>query len=261
MTLSSENKSNTLTNSLLIGVIVIAVVGFSITYVTNLETTEPIEDEITLNTGFQVQNLKGDSLSTYIGWKAKTKILYYIDGADRHPEEKIQAIHDVILSDETIEVPNKLLHKFPVDGTTTFYKGWIKVANELRAFTDKAGGEPVIMEHVKTKAVADVIIELINNPHPEGYSGWTTSVVDQSTGQVVQSKITLYNFDKLSVGQVEVLMRHEAGHVIGLAHSTDPDDLMYPVIQTNFPYISPCSIVSLKAVQLEEFKTKIICDE
>ena len=261
MTVSSENKSNTLTNSLLISVIIIAVIGFSITYVTNLETTNPIEEEITLNTGYQVQNLKGDSLSTYIGWKAKTNILYYIEGASRYTEEQIQPIHDVILSDETLDIPNKFLNKLPSDGTTKFYKGWINVANELRAFTEKAGGEPVIMEYVTTKAIADIVIELVNSPHPEGYAGWTTSVVDQSTNEVVQSKITLYNFDKLSKVQVETLMRHEAGHVIGLAHSTDPNDLMYPVITTPFPYISPCGIASLKAVQLEEFQTDIICDK
>jgi predicted Zn-dependent protease len=31
---------------------------------------------------------------------------------------------------------------------------------------------------------------------------------------------------------MEIIIRHEFGHVAGLAHATAPEDLMYPVIQT-----------------------------
>ena len=37
-------------------------------------------------------------------------------------------------------------------------------------------------------------------------------------------------------------MMHEFGHALGLAHSSAPDDLMYPVIETDFPYVSECMI-------------------
>jgi len=260
MMTSSENKSNILTNSLLITVIVIAVVGFSITYFANLEKTD-VTEETTLKTGYQVQNLMGDTLSTYIGWKPISSALYFIDGADRYPDEKIQIIHDVFHSEETIEVSNKLLHKYPLEGTTTFYKGWIPVANELRKLTGKAGGEPIMMKQTETKQIADIVIELVDYPNPEGYVGWTSSTIDPSTEQVVRSTVTLYNFNKLSLNHVEIITRHEIGHVAGLAHSTDPQDLMYPVIETNYPYISPCNILTFKAVQLGEFETEIICDE
>ncbi|MFQ5476959.1 MAG: matrixin family metalloprotease [Nitrosopumilus sp.] len=38
------------------------------------------------------------------------------------------------------------------------------------------------------------------------------------------------------------MVRHELGHSFGLAHSTAPEDLMAPMIVTEFPYISDCDL-------------------
>ena len=52
---------------------------------------------------------------------------------------------------------------------------------------------------------------------------------------------------------------HEFGHALGLAHSTAPEDLMYPTIETNFPYISECDIDAMKALYDGGNTSEVIC--
>ncbi|MBI5859630.1 MAG: matrixin family metalloprotease, partial [Nitrosarchaeum sp.] len=55
------------------------------------------------------------------------------------------------------------------------------------------------------------------------------------------------------------ILRHELGHAFGLAHSQNLDDLMYPEVKTNYPYISPCDVHGINELYNGEQKSEIIC--
>ncbi|MBI4130956.1 MAG: matrixin family metalloprotease [Nitrosarchaeum sp.] len=86
------------------------------------------------------------------------------------------------------------------------------------------------------------MIILTNLSNSDGYSAYTNSIVDEVNHQILKSTITIYNIDKISLEDLKTLVRHELGHGFGLAHSTATEDLMAPVITTDYPYISECDL-------------------
>lgn len=210
-----------------------------------------------LQSHYTIQDSSGNVLDT-VNLPAKLDFNIYIKNSHNYTEEKINAIKYPIISTDTVEVPNEYLGISPEDETTTYFKGWMGAGTYLHETFDIVDVEPPKIHFVDSFLFADVIIELVRSSHPEGYAGWTTSTIDLREGYVVQSKVILYNFDKLSISNIETLTRHEMGHVVGLVHSTDPDNLMYPVFETNFPYIAPCDIASF---QSDKFESKVVCDE
>ena len=45
-----------------------------------------------------------------------------------------------------------------------------------------------------------------------------------------------------------------------LAHSSDPEDLMYPIIETNFPYASECDIDAIVLLYDGGETSQVICE-
>ncbi|MCH7648823.1 MAG: hypothetical protein IIA83_09475 [Thaumarchaeota archaeon] len=45
-----------------------------------------------------------------------------------------------------------------------------------------------------------------------------------------------------------------------MAHSTAPEDLMVPIITTNYPYISGCAIDAITLLYDSEESSQVICE-
>ena len=128
------------------------------------------------------------------------------------------------------------------EGTSTYWIGWKGVVDHIREL--RGIDEPLEISFID-KDDADIIITLTNVKSGEGLSGVTNSVVNDEERTILRSYVTIYEADQLSNEHMEIIIRHEFGHVVGLAHSTAPEDLMYPVIQTPAPYISECDVDAL----------------
>jgi len=62
-------------------------------------------------------------------------------------------------------------------------------------------------------------------------TGWSVSIADDEVNQILKSRITLFEVDRLSPEQLGTILRHEFGHSIGLVHSTTQEDLMYQLFK------------------------------
>jgi len=50
------------------------------------------------------------------------------------------------------------------------------------------------------------------------------------------------------------------GHALGLAHSTATEDLMFPTIETDYPYISSCDIDAIILLYDGGKKSEVTCE-
>ena len=191
---------------------------------------------------YLVQNLRGDTLSTWFPWMLAGSQALHVNILDNNlaTEERISIIQDSISSDETLDIDNLLTHKGPEGTSSTYYKGWggaLKIAGQENTELNV----PQSFEFSNSKRpLGDITVELSSLSDPDGYAGYTKSVVDG--GEILKSHITIYDVNSISNEQLSTIFMHEFGHALGLAHSSAPDDLMYPVIETDFPYISECMI-------------------
>ncbi|MEX0911124.1 MAG: histidine kinase dimerization/phospho-acceptor domain-containing protein [Nitrosopumilaceae archaeon] len=213
-----------------------------------------------IKSSYVIQNLKGDTIDTWLSWRLVDGTILHINVIDASKHlGKLDLIKEVVLSEQSIQIDDSLLHKGPKGLTSTYYVGW---AGALA----KASEDPVefyipykldVIE--STKGAGDITIMLVNEQSGDGYSGYTKSIADPSQNQILKSYITIYEVDKLSDEQFKTILRHELGHAFGLAHSSATEDLMHPVIQTEYPYISQCDIDTIKSLYDGNKKPEVIC--
>lgn len=213
-------------------------------------------------TGYTIQNLRGDTIDTYLSWRlveGSTLVVNILD-ANRFDDKIIETVKKTILSEEILEIDNSLLHKGPKGTTSVLYVGWQGAMAEA-AKTETLLYVPAKFEVISSKSgEGDITIELSKARNADGFSGWTNSIADASQNQILKSRVTIFDVDNLSLAALETVVRHELGHALGLAHSSDPEDLMYPIIETNFPYASECDVDAMIRLYDGGNTSEVVCE-
>jgi hypothetical protein len=222
-----------------------------------------IENPGTYNSGYVIQNLKGDTIDTFLSWNLiEGNVLYVkIVNAEKYSKQHIEAIRQAILSETKIDIDQSLVGNGPRGETLEYYLGW-------RGALLAASAEPTLL-YIPTnfeilgsqEAEGDIVIELVNEKNGDGLTGWSVSIADDEVNQILKSRITIFEVNRLSPEQLGTITRHEFGHSLGLAHSTAQEDLMYPKIKTNYPYVSSCDIDAISDLYDGGKISAVICEE
>ena len=214
-----------------------------------------------MQSGYVIQNLRGDTIDTWLSWRlvdGSTLNVNLVDG-QKYPD-KIDIVKSVILSEESIEIDDSLLHKGPKGTTSTYYVGWAGALADVAKNPTEFYIPSKFNLIESQRGEGDITIKLTSQSSGDGYSGFTKSIADDAQNQILKSEITIYEVDKLSKAQFETILRHEFGHALGLAHSTATEDLMYPTITTDYPYISECDVDAIILLYNGGEKSEVICE-
>lgn len=245
--------------TIIVSVIAIAVIAgaYSLFFAQLAGEQYHVDDPVNAPNGFIIQNLRGDTIDTWMSWRIPEGgvIQITVSGAS---EEQLEIIKEAVESQESIEIDNYLTHKGLKGTTSVFYKGWagamLQASKEQTEFNIPTDFE------FTSGGIGDINISLVNYANADGFSGWTRSIIDEPKNQILKSEITVHNSNTLSKNQLASLVRHEMGHALGLAHSTDPEDLMAAIMTTNFPYISPCDLSAMVKLYDNGGLSRVVCE-
>jgi len=105
---------------------------------------------------------------------------------------------------------------------------------------------------------ANIIIDLTPFKSENVYSA-NTNIVNGKHNQLLKAYITIYEVDQLSLNYIRMITTHEMGHALGLAHSTNPNDIMFSTLQTNHSFLSECNVKAIVELYNGAMNSKIEC--
>lgn len=235
------------------------IIPYSLYTITLVGQEYQVEDLGEIKSRYIIQNLKGVTIDTWLSWRITEGDLIYVNivNGEEYPE-KAELIKDTILSNEKIKVDKKLLNP-ESEGTMTYYLGWTGALEKASYFPTELYIPKNIEVISNTNGAGEIIIRLEDKSHGDGFSGLTESIADEYQNQLLKAKITIYDVEDISDNQLQAVSRHELGHALGLAHSSDPDDLMYATLKTGFPYVSTCDANAIAKLYDGSQQSKVVC--
>ncbi|MEO9362474.1 MAG: matrixin family metalloprotease [Nitrososphaera sp.] len=141
-----------------------------------------------------------------------------------------------------------------ISGNTTVSGKYSQWNDLLSAF--KQASVPHLVLAAGDGADANIKVVLTDAAQQDNKPGKTRLLADKATGEIVQAEVYVYSADKLfEQGVLEYVVAHELGHALGLSHSTDPQSMMYPLIELQdghvVNHLGSCETEGISALYLE----------
>ncbi len=245
-----------------ISIIAVAVslgfVGYSY-YENEIITKVVARDMSSYNSNYVLQNLQGETVDTWVSWNIENGRVIHVHVVNeaKVPQDMINALEDAILSTKMVSILNSATG-MGSQGSSIYYVGWEGAAEQASSKAATLYIPQKFDVNGTPGGVGDIEIILTSDVNPDGYSGYTKSIIDGN--QILKSKITIFKANKLDADQLEAILRHEFGHALGLGHSTSPNDLMHPVLP-DYPYISACDVNALNGLYDDDKNSKVVCEK
>ena len=221
------------------------------------ESKEPLM----MKSKFVIENLRGDTIDTMKSWRLLSGELLNVNlsNDDILTVDQQEAVNKVIMSTDSVQLDDFMLNRGFQGTESTYYLGWAGAMSAAKQ-TKTVYSIPTNYKIVhSSNGEGNIVIKFSNMVDTDGFSGYTRSVLDN--GEILKSYITIYNVDELEASELATILRHEFGHALGLGHSTDPEDLMSPVILTDFPYISECNVDAMISLYDGNESSQAVCEK
>lgn len=223
----------------------------------NSESKEPLM----IKSKFVIENLRGDTIDTMKSWRLLSGELLNVNilNDDILTIEQQEAVNKVIMSTDSVQLDDFMLNRGFQGSESTYYLGWAGAMGAAKQ-TETLYSIPTNYTIIhSSNGEGNILIKFSTMMDTDGFSGYTRSVLDN--GEILKSYITIYNVDEMEASELATIVRHEFGHALGLGHSTDPEDLMAPVILTAFPYISECNVAAIVLLYDGNESSQAVCEK
>ena len=261
---STQKKIRSKSKALLITEVSLLPVVFLLVMVSGIGTDLTngfIQESESFKSKYFVENLRGDTLTTWKSWRllGTAMNVNIIAPNNIHPD-KIEIVKNAITSMEAIEIDDSINHKGPKGSTSMYYLGWQGALNDVAKRTETKYQLPLEFNVMNSDGgEGDIVITLSNVRDVDGYTGYTKSIVEGN--EILKSFITIYDTNNLDEEELSTITRHEFGHALGLGHSTAPEDLMAPTIDLTTPYISECNVDAIVDLYNGNDESETICEK
>jgi hypothetical protein len=211
---------------------------------------------------FVVEDLNGKKIDTWAVWNlVKDEPLHVsIINSNLLSAEKINAIKNAILSEETITVSNSDLGISPPDDQSVYYKGW---TGALQTLDDgnTAIYLPKVFEIEESVTPSGEIWIVLSKDAPIGNDlSNTRSIADGENHQILKSIITIHDIESLNDEEIAAITRHEFGHALGLYSSETNDKFLYHTSNSHVAYILECNAIDLISLYNENPSSNTACN-
>jgi len=220
-----------------------------------------LDNSTPMKSKFVVENLRGDTIDTMKSWRLISGEMLSVNllNDEKLTEEQHDAVINVIMSTNSIELDDFMVNRGFEGSYSKYYLGWAGAMSEAKK-TKTMYSIPSDFTIINSlNGEGNIVIDFSTLMDTDGFSGYTRSVLDN--GEILKSYITIYNVDELEASELATILRHEFGHALGLGHSTDPEDLMAPVILTDFPYISECDVAAMRVLYDGNESSMAVCEK
>lgn len=176
------------------------------------------------------------TIATNAFWLDKPSLAISVSSKDGASDEAVQSV------------------KGMVSGNTTMSGQYSQWNDLLSAF--KQASVPRLALAGGDGADANIKVVLTDAAQQDNKPGKTRLLADKATGEIVQAEVYVYSADRLlKQGVLEYVVAHELGHALGLSHSTDPQSMMYPLIELQDGHVvnrlGSCETEGISALYLE----------
>jgi len=130
----------------------------------------------------------------------------------------------------------------PIQNDDSFF-GWNAAISFISQKTDT---DISLLNIVDDKQESQIMIFLTQNPGSDNMDGFTKYKIENET--IERVVVILYNVDEMEQNELEMVTRHELGHAMGLGHTTNPFDMMFPAIDAEFSMISMFDLGALSEI-------------
>ncbi|MBI5377295.1 MAG: matrixin family metalloprotease, partial [Thaumarchaeota archaeon] len=254
---SLETRSKKNSKITVLGIIILA--SSLLTY---LSLSVIVGPQTNLPTGrFVIENLKGDKISTWVTWHIPKdeQLQVTIINSQGLSDERINTIKEAIVSEKSIMLENSFVNKYPPNEKSVFYEGWEGALKSIAGQKTEYSIPTNFVATTSEKSIGDIIIILSTGREADNTYGFTRSIADEKSNQILKSFITIYNTDNLNQIELAAIVRHEFGHALGLVHSTDSEDLMFPIFHSTHAVISECDLDAIISLYNGIKSTEVVC--
>ncbi len=156
----------------------------------------------------------------------------------------VAIVSDFDIDDKTVQIIKEVIESEKQDNGEFF--GWNQA---LLFISEKTNTNIPLLRLTDDIEESSITTELSKFEGPKNMDGFTQyEIIDK---KINKATVIIYDYDMLKQEQLELVVRHELGHALGLGHTYNSLDLMFPALDSKYSLISMFDLETLSEIYMK----------